>query len=273
MATEFKLIEGINPKCSNEDYHNDREYLSSSGLKLILKDPKKFYETYIEDKEAEDSNKDAFAIGTYLHLLILEPHLVNEEIAVYEGKTRRGNDWDVFQEENEGKTIITASQKALCDGLYENYKKTLLKLNDRKVEASSFFIKGEAEETICTELRGVKVKIRTDYRRHDKKYHSIVDVKSTGELIGTREQAEAVVEQWDYDLSAALYCDVVSKVTGSFPDFFFCFLSKKNGECKIYKASEAMLERGRAKYNAALDRIIEARETGIYYENKVEELR
>ena len=89
----------------------------------------------------------------------------------------------------------------------------------------------------------------------------------------SREQAEEVCETWDYDLSAALYCDIVEKVTGSKPEWFFCFLSKKNGEVKMYKASEEMLERGREKYLQGIDRIIEARETGIYFKNEVEELR
>lgn len=273
MEKEFKLIEGINPPCSNSDYHSDREYLSSSALKLIVKDPKQFYDTYILNIEPENQNKSAFALGSYLHCRVLEPELEEQEFAVFEGKTRRGKDWVEFEEENSDKTIITAGQKGMCDTLISNYEKAIVKIGGREVKVSSFFKKGVAEETVTTSIRGVKVKVRTDYRRCDDKYQSIVDLKSTGEIISTPEKAGQVCEQWDYDLSAALYCDVLEKVTGKKHDWFFTFISKKNGEVKIYKASEEMLQRGRDKYNAGLDRIIEARETNIYYTNEVQELK
>ena len=38
---------GFNEDISNDDYHNDREFVSSSGLKLMLKDPRKFYKNYV----------------------------------------------------------------------------------------------------------------------------------------------------------------------------------------------------------------------------------
>jgi hypothetical protein len=269
---EFKLIDGVNPPCSNEEYHGDREYLSSSALKLIVKDAKQFYDTYILNIEPQNQNKTAFALGSYLHAMILEPHVLDVEFAVFEGKTRRGKDWEAFKTLHEGKTIITGSQKGMCDNLFKNYESTILKLGEREVSIPSFFKKGIPEETMTAEIRGIKLKVRTDYRRCDDKYQSIVDVKSTGEVVNTKEQAEAVCAQWDYDLSAALYCDVAEKVTGFKHEWFFCFLSKKDGQVSMYKASETMLERGRKKYNQGIDRIIKARETGIWYENKIEEL-
>jgi hypothetical protein len=271
--TKFKLIPGVNPACSNDDYHADREYLSSSSLKMIVKDPKAFYDTYILNKEPENQNKAAFALGSYLHAVILEPHTVETDFAVFTGKQRRGKDWISFEEENKNKTIITGSQKGVCDSLIKNYESTILKLGEKDVPVASFFKKGIAEETMCAEIRGVKIKVRTDYRRCDDKYQSITDVKSTGAIISTREQAEEVCAMWDYDLSAALYCDVAEIVTGESHNFYFCFLSKKNGEVKVYKASEEMLQRGRDKYMAGINRIIEARETNVWFTNRVEELR
>ena len=271
--SEFKLIEGINPPCSNQQYHDDREYLSSSALKMIVKDPKQFHDTYILNIEPENQNKTAFALGSYLHCMVLEPHLLDVEFAVYTGKTRRGKDWEQFALDNEGKTVITSSQKGMCDNLFKNYENTILKLGDKEVSVPSFFKKGNAEETMTATIRGVKLKVRTDYRRCDDKYQSIVDLKSTGDIISTRDQAEEVCAKWDYDLSAALYCDVAALVTGRKHDWYFTFMSKKNGEVKVYKASEAMLQRGRDKYEDGITRIKAGRESGIWFENTVEELR
>ena len=43
-------------------------------------------------------------------------------------------------------------------------------------------------------------------------------------------------------------------------------------ECKIFKASEDILQRGREDYLKAIDLLKEAEATGVYFENKIEEL-
>lgn len=271
----LKLTNGFNEKCSNEEYHADREYKSSSALKLILKDPRQYYKNYVLN-EPQEFNSDALSIGSYSHTRILEPHLVEKEYAVFTGARRAGDDWKKFQEENEGKTIITASQKNLVDSMIDNYEKTHVKLgqpgNEKEVMISSFFEGGKAEETLCGVINGYKVKTRFDYRKEFDDFGSINDLKTTGSPMSNKEEVEEICEYWGYDVSAALYVDLVSQETGKPHDFYFIFISKKTSETKIFKASEAMLERGRVKYLKAIELLKVAEETGVYFENKIEEL-
>jgi hypothetical protein len=276
-----KLINGFNEKCSNEEYHADREYKSSSALKLILKDPRAYYKQYVLN-EPQNMNKDSLSVGSYAHTRVLEPHLVEEEYAIWTGSRRSGDIWKAFKHDADeaGKTVITSSQKALVDSMireYEDAKVVLGSMDDEKeVMISSFFSGGEAEETLCGELDGYKVKTRFDYRKVTSDgYASINDLKTTSAPVGgaSLEEIEDICAYWGYDVSAALYVDLAEKETGIKHDFYFIFMSKKDLGCKIFKASEAMLERGRKTYKKAIAVLKEAERTGVYFENKIQELR
>ena len=266
---------GFNEKISNHDYHFDREYLSSSGLKLANKDKRGFYKKYVKG-EGENISSSAMDLGSYIHARILEPEVVEKEFAIFTGASRRGKVWKEFEEENEDKIIITKSQKNHTDDLIHEFERSKILIgeleNEREVMVSSFFSKGRAEETLCGEIDDVKVKVRFDYRKEWDSFGSINDIKTTGAYVSTKEEAKEVCDMFDYDLSAALYVDLAEQETGKKHDFFFCFLCKKNGKTYMYKAGEAMLARGREKYKKALAYIKDARETGIYYRNVIEEL-
>ena len=156
---KFKLVEGFNPKCSNEQYHGDMEYRSSSALKMMLKDPRQYYKNYVLN-EPQNFNSDALSIGSYIHTRILEPHLVEEEYALYTGSRRSGDVWKEFKEkaESENKTIITGSQKQLADTMIDNFEKAHVTLgmpgNEKDVLISSFFKDGAAEETLAVIVTG-----------------------------------------------------------------------------------------------------------------------
>lgn len=273
------LKEGFNRGVSNEHHHKNKTHISSSGLKLLLKSPKSFYEEYVLGKEKEWGNMDALNIGSYVHSLILEPEKTDEEFIIYSG-TRRGKEWEAFSKENEDKIILTTSQSIACKNWVDTFNKTTVLLgaqdNTKEVPLSSFFDEGEAEVTVCTELEGVEVKVRPDYWKegtfNGEPFHSIQDIKTSGQYVTSKADVERICSQWDYDLSAALYVDVMQKVTSTPHDFFFMFISKKDGQCAMYKASKQMLEEGRKKYVKALRYLKRARETGIYWENKIEEI-
>lgn len=269
------LKPGFNKNISNEDYHADREYKSSSALKLILKDPREYYRKYVLN-EQDNMNKDSLNIGSYFHTRILEPHLLEEEYALFTGKSRRGKEWEEFKEKAQDKTIITSSQKYLVDGMIEKFEEASVTIgnvtNEKEVKISSFFNGGKAEETLCGELNGYKVKVRFDYRKEFEDFGSINDLKTTAGSIAKKEDVQEVCDYWGYHISAALYVDLVTKQTGKPHDFYFVFSSKKDGQCRIFKASEKMLERGRREYKQAIQLLKKAEKTNIYFDNKIEEL-
>lgn len=277
---EFPLVDGFNEKSSNSYYHSNRTHKSSSALKLILKDPRQYYKNYVLN-EPQNFSADALAIGSYAHTRVLEPHLEEVEYAIFTGARRSGDDWKEFKAkaDEEGKTIITRSQKKLVDDMMVSYESTNVVLgehgSEKEVAISSFFTGGEAEETLCGELDGYKIKTRFDYRKVKDGYASINDLKTTATALGpaTLEDVEEICKYWGYDVSAALYCDLATKYTGIKHDFYFVFISKKDHVTRIFKASEAMLERGRQTYKKAIAVLKECESTGIYFSNEIEELR
>lgn len=272
---EAKMKIGKNEYLTDVEYHDDREFISSSGLKLLLKNPRKFYKTYVLN-EKEEKNSAALDFGHYIHSVILEPNTVKDKYAIFEGASRRGKAWEEFSKENEGKIIITKSQQELTKQLLDNYNKAEVIIGahgyDQPVKINSFFKKGSAELSLGEVLNGIKVKVRFDYFREFSDFASIQDVKTTAKTANTAKEAEAICSDFDYDLSAALYVDIAEKICKKPTDFYFVFFSKADGQVNIYKASEQMLERGRQKYKEAIVALKNARETGQYFTNEIQEL-
>jgi len=271
---------GINESISNKDYHSDKEFVSSSGLKLLYNDPKAYYERYVLGVEESTPPRlqAAFDFGSYLHTMILEPELLGDEYLIYSGPEEDEEAIDSMREANPDRTIITASQVKAANTLYKEYSGETVELGShgdvKDVPLSSFFQDGEAEQTFCAEIDGVKIKVRCDYRKETSDGTcSIQDVKTTSGKRLSRYDVEKTCEKYGYALSAALYCDVVEAVTGKRHDFYFLFLSKNGGGARMFKASETFLKRGRDQYQIALKRLKKAKETGVYYEHRLEELR
>jgi hypothetical protein len=267
-----KLINGFNKDIPNEDYHADREYVSSSVLKTIYKSLDDYRKQYIEGESKFFGNQIALDLGSYIHALILEPHVIEKEFQFFEGETKSGEEFvKFFAERDPNKIVITNSMKTQAKELLENFYKTKVRDKDgNDVLINTFVIGGNAEETLCVEMDGVKVKVRFDYRKIENEYASINDIKTTSSKIKTKKDFEKVCKQWGYDISAALYCDAVELHTGIKHDFNFIVLSKADKGTTIWKASEQMLEAGRRKYKIALAKLKKARETNIFQEGTIE---
>jgi len=236
------LNQGLNKDVSNADYHGDRVYLSSSALKLLHKSPRDFHKKYILNEPEEITNQAALTFGTVAHLKILEPHLMESEVAVYPGPARRGAEYKKFEVDNEGKNIITIAEADKLDLLYKAYMEDGCAVD---------FMKGvQVEATYCGEWGGLPVKVRCDAINAEKGY--ILDVKTTS-YENDLEAIRDVVGQLYYDLSAALYVDVCSAFYGRAFDFYLLVLSKRDNTCKMYKVSDDTLEQGRIRLKEAVD--------------------
>lgn len=254
---DCKMELGFN-EIDGESYHADREYVSSSGLKLLLSDPRTFYKKYVKGEEDSSLKADHLGFGSYVHSLILEPHLTDAEFGVYDG-VKRGKNWEQWQDDNPGKIAVSPSQRQQAYYMVEEFNKN--------VYAKELICNGEAEKTLCVEINGVKVKVRADYLQGT----NIIDLKTTG--YGTSlEEVQSSTMKWQYDLSAALYTDAFTQYTGEKHDFYFVYLSKKYNSCEVFKASEQLLENGRKKYLEAIETLKKNRESGLWYNKGIQEL-
>lgn len=247
----FKLQKGVNV-CSNAEYHSDREYLSSSKLKLLLKDPADFYRQHIQGNSVQLAGAHLDE-GTAIHTALLEPELFESEIAVFSGWRKQGDAYEQFCADNSDKLILSTPQKHRVD--------VAVKAAQRRPELLELLKGGLPEHTCATELLGVPVKARADYINIDKGY--ILDLKTTRHPAGS-DLFKLTVAEYYYQLSAALYCQVMYDQYRKLFDFYFGVYSKTDEQWDVYKASSDTLVQGHAMTNKALITYKKCRETGIW---------
>ncbi|NJO65138.1 MAG: hypothetical protein HC836_45630 [Richelia sp. RM2_1_2] len=254
----IKLNLGVNKDVSNEEYHADREYISSSGIKKLYWDELAYEKEYILGEKEDKAPSNALQEGTAIHTKILEPHLYDQQIVVYQEFDKRGNAYKAFELQNPGKLVISLSQQMRLDGMFKAYQ-------DRP-EAVELINSSEKEFTICKEINGIKCKVRADAINIDK--GMIIDIKSTGYSAELETfKANAYSKLLSYDISAALYSMVAEAEYGKPFDFYYVVISKSEYKCEIYKASEVAQINGRNKIFKALEKLAYYRANGKWPEN------
>jgi len=235
-----KLVPGIN-HITNADYHADKTRLSSSGLKKILDSPKLFHEEVILRK-SEQKHIAAFDEGSYVHSLILEPEAIAKEYAFFDGMRKAGKDWEAFKKMHENKIKLSKPQKMRCKSYHNAFKKNKA--------AVALVVDGFAEHTICEDLLDVPIKVRTDYINVEKGY--IADVKTSGFPVD-KDSFRQTINQYSYDLSAAMYCMAAEQYYKKPFDFYFICISKKELNCEVFKVSQDTMRKGRSEVTKALE--------------------
>ena len=246
---------GLNEHISNKDYHGDRQYISSSGLKLILKDEDLFYEKYVLGNKDLGGHINAFDVGSYIHAVLLEPEVIEDEFAIYEGAVRFGKRFDEFKQLNNDKIIILQKEKELGDKIYKSFL---------KYPRREYLTGGKPEETFCAIIDDVALKVRTDYIAKD----YVLDVKTTSYPL-SRKTIQSTIHKYDYDLSAALYLDVAAKCLDKKLDrFLFLFVNKTSKLMRMVEMSPELIENGRKKYRYALSKYKKLKAEGFFDPNK-----
>ena len=82
-----------------------RPSVAKAGLCGTGIDPYAVKLAYEADSSTSSDDMDR---GTLAHLMILEPHRVESEVAIWHGSRRAGADWDQFEAANDGKLIMRA---------------------------------------------------------------------------------------------------------------------------------------------------------------------
>ncbi len=224
---------------SNLEYHGDKTHLSSSGLKLLLKDTPAFHDQYILGNQKQ-SDANHFAEGTFVHSLILEPEKVSEQYAIFEGLRKAGKAYEDFVRANSNKMVLSSAQVLRCEKLYASWKAHNI--------ASTLIQNGLSEHTLTSNILDVAVKCRADYLV-PKKY--IVDVKTTA-AASDSELFKSTMHMFGYALSAALYAQIAYDNYEELHEFYFVVLSKQDFGCRVYRASSETLSLGLADVMSAV---------------------
>ncbi len=81
-----------------------------SNLKYMRRSPKHY--KYALDHPRKDT--PFFRLGRAVHCAVLEPDRFPLTVAVFEGKIRRGKEWDAFEAANASRTILKVDEYAMC---------------------------------------------------------------------------------------------------------------------------------------------------------------
>ena len=209
---------------------------------MLLKDTNQFYKDKILGEK--EPLKGAFLDeGNYAHTLILEPHMVNDEYVFFDGNRKAGKAWKAFEEEHKdsGKIILSSAHTHKVEYWVESYK--------NRPEAIGLVDGASNEFSLFSDMAGVPLKVRADVINIDKGF--IADIKTTASDPDV-DTFRFTVEQYGYDLSAALYVDLFSRRYEKDFDFYFIVLGKRTQTCEVYKASDLTLGKGRKKMLTAL---------------------
>lgn len=284
---------------SSSQYHGMEGIYSSSQLKTMLEDPEKFYKDYIT-KENAKKESPAFDMGTYFHTAVLEPHLLNDECAIFTGKIRRGAEWEAFKEINKNKAILTMDEMAKANSMVEavttspvcmqfikgfEYEISAFVnlyvfdgeiytcfLGEVKVLGKDGWVISDMSEEVLLEF-GVKVPVKTRADSINFATKIISDLKSTGGNTKSSHEMKNKIDGYSYDLSAALYLDIFSAaVGGQFKDFIWIFASKDYNNAKPWRASDKSIQIGRAKWREAVILLAHYLQNGWVFEESLGEL-
>lgn len=212
---ESMMLEGI----PNEVYHTAKGW-SKSKLDLIAKDPALI--EWAENAPVDPDKIITFSIGSALHTNVLEPHLYETEYVVAPEVNMRTNagkaEMAEFEEENEGKVIITHDDDKKINFMTGSLMahpriKQILDMPDGKAEVSIFW---------CDPQSGLVFKIRPDYLTHFGEIPIIMDLKTTDKIW----DFERSVDDFRYHVQDAFYSWVFFGAFGITPKFWFAAVSK-----------------------------------------------
>ena len=259
---------------SNEYYHSQSQYVSSSVVKTIAKQSVHHY------LNQQPYNSPALAIGTAFHTLVLEPeefekdYLVVQEkidkrtkagkaaVAQYEAKARAaGKDVLYYSDHN---LIQTMAASVRANAEY-------MRLLDHCQKEVSFYIEDFTLPDFCLGdtihfndiLTKFKVRVRPDAYSKDPIHFAgkdlpnvVIDLKSCQD--SSPRAFKNAVYNFGWHIQAAFYLDLLSHVSKylglpAFETFYFMAVEKKNPyACQVYELSPQMLSDGRAQYCKAL---------------------
>jgi len=230
---------------TNENYHQDRTCISASGLKLISRSPRHYWNRYL-NPAYEDATTPAMAFGSVVHTLMLEPHTFNERYAISPDVSRTTKEgkaaYTAFTEANKGKEFISSKDYVLATDMIEQAKLNpiitdLLDLSEK--EAMHTF---EVLELPC-KMKADAINVIDG---------CIIDLKTCTDASPDGFGKDAY--NLGYLLQAAFYLDGYHLATGNNLKRFIFIAMEKSAPyiAAVYELTPEQIELGRQQYLAAL---------------------
>lgn len=245
-----------NSELSNDDYHADREFVSSSGLKMLPDRTDEFIARYHMTQKAEEKS-EALKFGNALHSAVLEPDLFPIEYVIEPVVNKRTNDGKAeikefhASAEAQGKTILTPDDMDVIRAMRNTVMQHPIAGPALKgaVMEQSFFHTGDV----------INQKVRLDAFKNN----IIMDLKSCESVDKFFNSAA----EYGYNVSEAMYKTVVTEVIGEPVQFLFIAVQKTYPfTVSVFESDDLMQTEGMRKYIVAVEAYAELKETGKWAE-------
>lgn len=252
----------------NEEYHSSPG-ISKSGLMMINKSPKHYYDRYLSPDRQEQKPTDAMRLGSLAHCFLLEPIKIKERYAIMpkiDLRTKEGKlEKDAFIKESEGKEVTTQDEhdqaRDMTYSVFENKTcEMLFKSGENlKVESSIYFNDVELD-VLC--------KCRPDLLTDN----YILDFKTTQDA--SEESFSREIYQYGYHIQAAMMQEGCHSIgMGLIKDFFFVCVEKKEPYyTAVYRLSDEAIAKGREDFRRLLKVYKECMESGEWNGYAIKEI-
>lgn len=260
------LYEGI----SNNEYHNNKEWLSSSQIKVALVSAAAFKHAVI-DGNGKKKTSDQKDFGSVVHKLTLEEaDFFNEyhvgDIDHLDLRTKHGKEAYENEKQLAGAKILiskeTFDNACACRDSIMKHKDARRYLEMSGISEASLYVILD-HMLPGGEIVPVKVRVRPDRLV---KGMAILDLKTTKNPSLDSFRRDGFSDWgYGYDVSAALYLRAWKAFSGE--DVPFIFIAVRNEapyESAVYRLSDATKQKGNARLDRALNTIILAERAGVW---------
>lgn len=235
-------------KAMDWDQYNSLDALRWSRLKTLAKSPAHYH----YELTARGAGTDAMKVGRAVHCRVFEPVQFEKRYRVWNGGTRRGNEWEEFKLGSTGFDILTMKEELLVSLLGNAVR--------NEPDAARLIASGQAEVTVTGRVAIPAVgdfpaaswatKARLDFLGP----HGIVDLKTA--VDASPEKFARAAWNLSYLGQAAWYVDAVERATGKVVPFTFVAVEKSAPYVVVvYRVPDELLEVGRDHYTGLLHRL------------------
>lgn len=160
---------------TNEEYHSDRNAVSSTMLKLLERSPSHLREYLLTQQKP----KTAFMLGSAIHCAVLEPTDFANRFTVYSG-SRLGNNvaWKDFKARNSHRDILSPQEHSMVMALARQVHRTSVICNGKRTFTFADLLQhGSVEKNIywVDKVTGLTCRMRYDLLVRN----VLIDLKST----------------------------------------------------------------------------------------------
>lgn len=223
------MKQGIYTDININDYHSDKKWLSSTGLKRAKKSLKDF-KLYL-DGFYDNEKKVHFDFGNAFELALLEPDTFNKSVSIFNSENRPEKDKGITSKKNqEWKKSFFDSYKYIINSTGPNsyeYLEEMLKscYQDAVIQRLIKNIEYQNSLYWIDKNTGLQLKTRPDICKSKKRI--IVDVKTADD--GSPEKFSRDLSNYDYPFQACMQIDGVLQ-SGLMPkvdNYFWLVVEKK----------------------------------------------